>query len=118
MRAFILVSVLAAALSSCIVNKSGFASSASLGDALLEKPVGTGSGASSATYILGFIGPFGDDSLEAAVKDATGNDSTESMVNVFVDRKITVYPFFFLPIVRVDSTNIYGTVVQYSLDEE
>ena len=93
-------------------------SSASMGDTLVERPISVSSGTSKATYFLGFIGPFGDDSLKAAVEDATGGDSSESMINVFVDRRITAYPFLFLPIIRIDSTSVLGTVVQYELSAE
>lgn len=77
-----------------------------------EKPVRVISGESHAFYILG-MGPIGNDSLEAAIEDAQGDAPGDSMVNVFVDRKVLTFPFTYFPLITRITTNIRGTLIKY-----
>jgi hypothetical protein len=79
-----------------------------------EKPVRVVSGEASAYYVLGFIGPLGDDSLQAAVEDARSQAKSDTMVNVFVDRQIMNFPFDYFALVSRIQTRVYGTLIQYT----
>lgn len=80
-----------------------------------EVPVKVTSGESSAVYVF-FLGPFGNDSLEAAIENAKGKAQADSIANVFVDRKLTCYPFYPLCLITFIDTRVYGTLVKYKTD--
>jgi len=69
-------------------------------------------GYSSASYIF-LLGPIGNESLEAAIYDATKNEKGSSLSNVFVDRRVFCVPFCFLPLYMQRDTMVYGTLVKY-----
>ncbi len=97
------------ALLGCIYHRPFQVSTTSLGPK--EIPVKTSAGSASAFYFL-FLGPFGDDSLEAAIKNAVSNEKSgnvDTMVNVFVDRKILEFPFVF----KKMTTTVWGTLIRY-----
>lgn len=79
-----------------------------------EKPIGIVTGTSSATYLLGFR-IEGEDSLNAAVKDARMQAKVpkSTMANVFVDRYIFYFPAIWLPIYMESKTTIFGTLIAY-----
>jgi len=87
-------------------------SSTSLGPK--EKPVMIKSGRSSSYYVL-FFGPFGDNSLEAAINDAVGKNG-DTMINVFVDRKMIFFPFPYFSLFTVNDTMVHGTIIKYTDD--
>lgn len=78
--------------------------------------VGTVDGESRAYYVMGF-GPFGDNSLKAAIKDALSKRGGDALTNVAVDQSVTYfgagpalaqYNFGFSV-----KTKVYGTAVRY-----
>jgi hypothetical protein len=77
-----------------------------------EAPVAVRSGESNTYYVL-FLGPFGENSLRAAIKNAKKNTEADTIANVFVDRKMTFYPHVIFPIVTKVSTRVYGTLIRY-----
>lgn len=77
-----------------------------------EHPVATVSLDSSAFYFL-VIGPAGDDSMNAIIEKAKKKFNVDSMVNVFVDRSETCFPFCVLPLFKWVDTKIFGTLVVY-----
>lgn len=80
-----------------------------------EKPVDVVSGQSSAFYI-GIFGPFGNDSLQAAVEDALSFRRASSLSNVFVDRRLVCFPLCGFSIISRIDTMVYGTLVSYGGD--
>ena len=97
-------------LSGCIHYLPAAVSSTGLGEH--ERPIRVTTGHSSAFYFFG-LGPFGNDSLAAAIEDAQGDAPGDTMANVFVDRRIITVPSDYLPlIVRID-TMITGTLIKY-----
>ena len=110
-----LISVFALLLSGCAHYMPAAISSTSIGSKY-EVPVKTVTGTSSAYYVFGF-GPTGDDSLNAAIEDAKSNAPSDSIANVFVDRKLTCFPVCgFSVFTRID-TMIYGTLVKYTKED-
>jgi len=77
-----------------------------------EIPVKVVSGSSEASYFLVF-GPFGDDSLLAALEDARSKGDGDTLANVFVDRKVFCIPFCGFPLYTSVETRITGTLVKY-----
>ena len=77
-----------------------------------EHPVAVVSGEASAYYFMGF-GPMGDDSLEAAVADAKGQKDSDTIMNVFVDRRLFCFPLCGFSLITQGTTRIYGTLVKY-----
>lgn len=77
-----------------------------------EIPVKVVSGRSEASYFL-FFGPFGDDSLLAALEDARSKGDGDTLANVFVDRKLFCFPFCGVSIYTSIETRITGTLVKY-----
>jgi hypothetical protein len=77
-----------------------------------EHPVAIVSGQSSAYYFLG-MGPTGDDSIQAAVEDAKQQKNSDTIMNVFVDRKLFCFPVCGFSLVTQVTTRIYGTLVKY-----
>lgn len=77
-----------------------------------EIPVKVVSGSSEAYYWFA-IGPFGDDSLQAALDDARSKGDGDTLANVFVDRKIFCFLNCYLPIYSSIETRITGTLVKY-----
>jgi len=78
-----------------------------------ERPVKTVTGMSSAYYLFG-LGPEGDDSLNAAIADAMSYAKSDSIANVFVDRRIIGFPTLYFPIVMRIDTIVFGTLVKYT----
>ena len=78
--------------------------------------VGTVDGESRAYYILG-MGPFGDNSLKAAIKDALSKRGGDAITNVAIDQSFTYFgagPS--LPMYNVGfsvKTKVYGTAMRY-----
>lgn len=71
--------------------------------------IGRVEGESNAKYYLGgLIGPIGDDSLAAAVKDALSKKGGDSLINMTVDRAVSRYPF-----VMVVRTRVSGLAIRY-----
>lgn len=101
-------------LSGCVHYMPAAVSSTSIGTKN-EVPVQTAIGTSSAYYVFG-LGPTGDDSLIAAIDDAKSQAKSDSIANVFVDRKITCVPACFFPIYKRIDTMVYGTLVKYRND--
>ena len=95
---------------SCVHYQPVAVSSTSLGGER-EEPVATVTGTSAATYVFGI--PSGDDSLAAAIRDARQQAPSDSMVNVFVDRRMTCFPLCGFPLVVKVETMVYGTLVRY-----
>lgn len=77
-----------------------------------EIPVKVVSGLSRASYFL-FFGPFGDDSLQAALEDARHGGNGDTLANVFVDRKLFCVPLCEFPLYKSVETKITGTLVKY-----
>ena len=77
-------------LSGCTYYMPAAVSSTSIGNQG-EIPVKVVSGRSEASYFLVF-GPFGDDSLQAALEDARRQGDGDTLANVFVDRKLFCIP--------------------------
>jgi len=77
-----------------------------------ETPVAMVRGKSASSMFL-FFGPFGDDSLAAAIRDAKTRAEGDTMLNVFVDRTLICIPFFFLRLITLSHTSVYGTMVKY-----
>ena len=78
--------------------------------------VGVVEGESRAYYIFG-IGPFGDNSLKAAIKDALSKRGGDTITNVAIDQVTTYFgagpalPQYNLGLsVR---TKVYGTAIRY-----
>ncbi len=82
-----------------------------------EKPLIVTNGESHAFYLFG-IGPIGDDSLQAAIEDAQGDAPADTMINVFIDRKATYFPFRYFPIITRISTSVYGTLIKYRTEDD
>jgi len=78
-----------------------------------EHPVDVVAGHSSAYYI-GLLGPFGNDSLQAAVEDALSFRRASTLSNVYVDRRLICFPLCYFPIISRIDTMVYGTLVSYS----
>ena len=78
--------------------------------------VGTVDGESKASYLFGF-GPFGDNSLKAAIKDALSKRGGDTLTNVALDQSCTYFgagPSF--PLLNFGfsvTTKVYGTAVRY-----
>ncbi|HAF95886.1 MAG: hypothetical protein A2021_06600 [Elusimicrobia bacterium GWF2_52_66] len=81
-----------------------------------ETPVRTVTGTSSAYYIFG-LGPTGDDSLNAAIEDAKSQAPSDSIANVFVDRKLICIPVCGFSIFTRIDTMVYGTLVKYANED-
>lgn len=96
--------------SGCVHYMPAAVSSAPLGPK--EHPVAMSTGESTAYYFLG-LGPTGNDSLKAAVEDGLSQRKSDTMINVFIDRKILNFPFDFFPIFTKITTTVYGTLVRY-----
>lgn len=77
-----------------------------------EIPVKVVSGRSEASYVL-FFGPFGDDSLLAALEDARSKGDGDTLANVFVDRKLFCFPVCGFSLYTSIETRITGTLVKY-----
>jgi hypothetical protein len=97
-------------LSACVVHMPAAVSSTSLGPQ--EQVLDVRKGRSQSFYIL-FFGPFGNDSISAAVDNAIGDTDADTMMNVFVDRKKTYIPFPGLSLVTLTDTEVLGTLVRY-----
>lgn len=96
-----------ALLTSCTYHRPALIAQANIGPK--EIAVGVTKGESSAFYVL-FFGPFGDNSLAAAVEDAKAKANADTLLNVFVDRQT-----FFIPLIYTRVTTvIYGTLVSYN----
>jgi len=74
-----------------------------------EKPIRVSNGKSKEYYILGFIGPIGNASVEEAIRNAKEGTAADTMVNVFVERKDVIFPLIF----RSVETTVYGTLIRY-----
>lgn len=78
--------------------------------------IGTVDGQSRAYYILG-MGPFGDNSLKAAIKDALSKRGGDTLTNVAVDQNIKFFGLGpSLPFLNIGfsvNTKVYGTAVRY-----
>lgn len=70
--------------------------------------VGTVEGESRTTYILGF-GPYGDNSLKAAIQDALSKRGGDALINVSIDQ----VTFEVLGFYTRRSTMVMGTAVKY-----
>lgn len=97
--------------SGCVHLEPGTASTTSIGPN--EIPVKVVTGRSHGVYFLGF-GPFYDGTLKAAVEDAKKKAPADSIVNVFVDRRTTCFPF---PppgcwVYEIETT-VQGTLIKY-----
>ncbi len=77
-----------------------------------EVPVKVVSGRSEASYFLAF-GPFGDDSLLAALEDARSKGDGDTLANVFVDRKLFCVPHCGFALYTSIETKVTGTLVKY-----
>lgn len=77
-----------------------------------EIPVKVVSGRSEASYFL-FFGPFGDDSLLAALEDARNKGDGDTLANVFIDRKLFCVPLCGFSLYTSIETRITGTLVKY-----
>ena len=73
-----------------------------------EEAVAVVKGESTAAYVL-FFGPFGNDSLGAALEDARDKAKADSMTNVFVERKVFMIPGIYTR----RTTMISGTAIRY-----
>lgn len=80
-----------------------------------EVPVKVVTGRSKASYFLAF-GPFGDDSLLAALEDARGKGDGDTLANVFVDRKLFCVPHCGFSLYTSVETEVTGTLVKYQDD--
>jgi len=86
--------------------------------------IGAVSGESRSTYIF-IVGPFGEDSLKAAVADALAKSGGDALVNVTVDLGVTTFPFpemitnalestgYYRSLYRSNHTYVYGIAVRY-----
>lgn len=104
--------LLAVSFSGCVHYMPAAVSSTSIGSKY-EVPVKTVIGTSSAYYVFGF-GPTGDDSLAAAIEDAKSEAPSDSIANVFIDRKLTCFPVCGFSIFTRIDTIVYGTLVKYT----
>lgn len=102
-------------LSGCVSYMPAAVSSTSVGSKY-ETPVKTVTGTSSAYYVFG-LGPNGNDSLNAAIEDAKSQAPSDSITNVFIDRKLTCFPICGFSIFTRISTVIYGTLVKYTKED-
>jgi len=79
--------------------------------------VGVVDGESSAYYILG-MGPFGDNSLKAAIKDALSKRGGDALTNVAIDQTFKYFGIGpSLPAANFGfsvKTKVYGTAVRYN----
>jgi hypothetical protein len=96
-------------LTGCVHYYPAQVSSASMGGKY-ERPIQVVTGKSQADYILGF-GPFGNDSLQAALEDAIQKNIGHTLINTFVDRKIICFPACGIPLYARVETSITGTMV-------
>lgn len=101
--------------SGCVHYMPAAVSSTSIGSKY-EVPVRTVTGTSSAYYVLG-LGPTGDDSLNAAIEDAKSQAPSDSIANVFVDRKLTCVPVCGFSLFKRIDTMVYGTLVKYMKED-
>lgn len=78
-----------------------------------QKAVGVTRGEAERNYFLGGLLDSGDDSLEAAVRNALSQSSVpaQGMINVFADRNCTYYLATLWWACR---TTVFGTAIQYS----
>jgi len=79
-----------------------------------EKPIAVSSGQSYSIYFFGFIGPFGDSSIDQAISNAKSNTEADAMINVFAERRVLVFPSWFFPLYTHTETRISGTLVKYT----
>lgn len=87
----IIIGAALAFIAGCTYYQPAMVSSSSInGD--YERPVLVTYGEAHAFYLFGLVGPFGNDSLQAAIEDAMGDAPADTMTNVFVDRYITFFP--------------------------
>jgi len=98
-------------MTGCVAHLPTMVSTTSLGEN--EKPICMATGKASSVS-LWFLGPFDDDSLRAAIKDAIGPTDADTMVNVFVDRSIFCIPFCQFPLLLMRTTQVYGTLIKYT----
>lgn len=81
-----------------------------------SEAVGTVDGESRAYYVLG-MGPFGDNSLKAAIKDSLSKRGGDALTNVAVDQVITYFGLGpSLPMYNLGfsvKTKVFGTAVRY-----
>ena len=74
------------------------------------KVIGRSEGFSTARYyLMGLVGPIGDDSLEAAMTDALSKKGGDSLINVTVDRE----QFNVLGLMIESRTRVTGLAIKY-----
>lgn len=113
MKTYLSLIALLATVPACTINRNIAIAPLNVPGAR-EVPISVKEGRAKSVWVFGFIGPFGNDSISMAIKNAKLGTDGDTMTNVFVDSSITAYPFFFLPVVTVKRTNVYGTLVKYT----
>ena len=71
--------------------------------------VGTVEGEARSSYVLGF-GPYGENSLKAAIQDALSKRGGDALINVSIDQATTNYLGFY----TIRRTLVMGTAVKFS----
>jgi uncharacterized protein YbjQ (UPF0145 family) len=71
--------------------------------------VGTVEGEARSSYVLGF-GPYGENSLKAAIQDALSKRGGDALINVSIDQATTNFFGFY----TVRRTMVMGTAVKFS----
>ena len=71
--------------------------------------VGTVEGEARSSYVLGF-GPYGENSLRAAIQDALSKRGGDALINVSIDQATTNFFGFY----TVRRTLVMGTAVKFS----
>src|SRR5687767_6779043 len=78
----------------------------------LEIPLGFVQGVAVNSLFLG-IPARDEEGMKTAVNRAKVGIDADNLVNVYVDQRVTYYPFTILPIYTRIETIVYGTAVRY-----
>ncbi len=103
--------ILSGLLSACLEHLPASLPSAALGttDDIPIEPV---AGRASSVHFFGWR-RFGDDTTEAALKNARKGKDGDGLINVLVNRKILCFPACDWPFVTWSETSVEGTLVRY-----
>lgn len=114
-RTFWLVSVLSM-LGGCAYYRPMAISTNSVGSEF-ESPTGIVHGKSVQYYCLPFytLLPIGNNSTEKAFQSALKGTDADMISNVYIERKMNIYPLPFLPLVIRSETRLTGTGVKYHM---
>jgi len=76
-----------------------------------EETIGIVRGTATNTYFFGIQNQT--EGMRMAVERAKLEARADNLINIYVDQRVTYYPFFFLPILTDVETIVTGTAVRY-----